>query len=53
MSAKKTLGELALEKIIVLDGAMGTMIQQHELTETDFRGELFNCLLYTSPSPRD
>ena len=35
------LHELALEKIIVLDGAMGTMIQQHELTETDFRGELF------------
>ena len=41
MSAKKMLGELALEKIIVLDGAMGTMIQQHELIETDFRGELF------------
>lgn len=26
------------EKIIVLDGAMGTMIQGYELTESDFRG---------------
>ena len=25
---------------MVLDGAMGTMIQQHQLTEADFRGEL-------------
>ena len=41
MSVKKMLQELASEKIIVLDGAMGTMIQQHNLTETDFRGELF------------
>ena len=29
------------EKILVLDGAMGTMIQRHELTEEDFRGERF------------
>lgn len=32
----------ALEKkILVLDGAMGTMIQQYGLTEEDFRGERF------------
>jgi len=32
----------ALEnRILVLDGAMGTMIQQHTLTEDDFRGERF------------
>ncbi len=31
----------AREKILVLDGAMGTMIQQHKFTEADFRGERF------------
>ncbi len=29
------------EKILILDGAMGTMIQRHDLTEEDFRGERF------------
>lgn len=29
------------ERILVLDGAMGTMIQQYNLTESDFRGERF------------
>jgi 5-methyltetrahydrofolate--homocysteine methyltransferase len=29
------------EKILVLDGAMGTMIQQHRLTEEQFRGNRF------------
>ena len=29
------------ERILVLDGAMGTMIQRHKLTEEDFRGEKF------------
>ena len=28
-------------RILVLDGAMGTMIQRHKLTEEDFRGEQF------------
>lgn len=28
-------------RILVLDGAMGTMIQQYRLTEEDYRGELF------------
>ena len=28
-------------KILILDGAMGTMIQQHELQESDFRGTEF------------
>ena len=27
------------ERILVLDGAMGTMIQRHDLSEADFRGE--------------
>ena len=29
------------ERILVLDGAMGTMIQRHKLEEEDFRGERF------------
>ncbi len=29
------------ERILVLDGAMGTMIQQHGLQEADYRGERF------------
>ncbi len=29
------------ERILILDGAMGTMIQQAELDESDFRGERF------------
>jgi len=32
----------ASNRILVLDGAMGTMIQQHRLTEEDFRGERFS-----------
>lgn len=29
------------ERILVLDGAMGTMLQRHKFTEADFRGERF------------
>ena len=29
------------ERILVLDGAMGTMIQARELSEADYRGERF------------
>ena len=29
------------ERILVIDGAMGTMIQRHELQEADYRGERF------------
>ena len=28
-------------RILVLDGAMGTMIQKHSLTEVDYRGDVF------------
>jgi 5-methyltetrahydrofolate--homocysteine methyltransferase len=37
----KRLKGLLDERIVVLDGAMGTMIQQHKLDERDFRGERF------------
>ncbi|HMR90475.1 MAG TPA: homocysteine S-methyltransferase family protein, partial [Saprospiraceae bacterium] len=33
--------KLAKEKVLVLDGAMGTMIQRYKLEESDYRGERF------------
>lgn len=33
------LEEIALERILILDGAMGTMIQTYNLEEDDYRGE--------------
>ncbi|MFK7791322.1 MAG: methionine synthase [Devosiaceae bacterium] len=35
------LNQLAAERILVLDGAMGTQIQDLKLSEADFRGERF------------
>ena len=40
----KTIQQLLDERILVLDGAMGTMIQRYGLTEEDFRGERFREL---------
>ena len=40
--ARVALLEAALrERILVIDGAMGTMIQRHDLQEGDYRGERF------------
>ena len=36
-----SLFELLAKRIVILDGAMGTMIQQRTLEEADFRGERF------------
>ena len=38
---KKTISQIVSERILILDGAMGTMIQQYNLKEEDFRGERF------------
>ena len=35
------LPEILRHRIVVIDGAMGTMIQRHHLTEADFRGPRF------------
>src|SRR6478752_10019213 len=35
------LRSLLDRRILILDGAMGTMIQRYKLTEADFRGERF------------
>ena len=36
-----TIREALAKKILVIDGAMGTMIQRHKLSEADYRGERF------------
>lgn len=38
---KKTIQQCLNERILIIDGAMGTMIQQYKLEEKDFRGERF------------
>ena len=38
---RKSLREIVKDKILVLDGAMGTEIQKYKLTEEDFRGDRF------------
>ena len=39
--AFEALNQLAQKKILVLDGAMGTQIQDRKFSEADFRGERF------------
>jgi 5-methyltetrahydrofolate--homocysteine methyltransferase len=41
MSAEKQLRELLGQRILIIDGAMGTMIQRYKLEEADYRGERF------------
>lgn len=41
MSTINEIERLAGERILLLDGAMGTMIQEAQLSETDFRGDQF------------
>ena len=38
---ENTLRALLAERILILDGAMGTMIQQYKLSEADYRGPRF------------
>ena len=42
MIKKPSIKSLLEERVLVLDGAMGTMIQKEKLEETDFRGELLS-----------
>jgi 5-methyltetrahydrofolate--homocysteine methyltransferase len=39
-----TLQQLLQQRILLLDGAMGTMIQRYNLEEKDYRGERFSAL---------
>ena len=40
-----SIEEAIQERILILDGAMGTMIQSYQLEEQDFRGEIFKDLV--------
>jgi len=37
----KTIQDCLKERILIIDGAMGTMIQRYKLSEADYRGERF------------
>jgi len=37
---EKILRKLLAERILFMDGAMGTMIQQHKLSEEDYRVQM-------------
>lgn len=37
----RTIHDCLKERILIIDGAMGTMIQRHKLTEADYRGDRF------------
>lgn len=41
-TTEKQLVEAANKRILLLDGAMGTMIQEYKLEEQDYRGERFS-----------
>lgn len=40
-NSKATIEKILSERIMIIDGAMGTMIQTYKLTEEDYRGERF------------
>jgi methionine synthase I (cobalamin-dependent) len=42
------LRALLAQRILILDGAMGTMVQRHGLVEADYRGERFRRTARTS-----
>lgn len=41
MNIETQLRKMMHERILIIDGAMGTMIQRHKLQEADYRGERF------------
>ncbi|MDR1398704.1 MAG: homocysteine S-methyltransferase family protein [Treponema sp.] len=41
MTIREQLKDIASQRILVLDGAMGSMLQRHTLTEAEFRGKRF------------
>ncbi|MDR1363693.1 MAG: methionine synthase [Spirochaetaceae bacterium] len=41
MNVRERLDAIAEKRILILDGAMGTLIQRHKLSEEDYRGARF------------
>ncbi|KVV13832.1 homocysteine S-methyltransferase family protein [Flavobacterium sp. TMP13] len=48
-----TIQEAIKERILVLDGAMGTMLQRYNFSEEDFRGEQFKDFPYSVKGNND
>ncbi|MDO9615305.1 MAG: homocysteine S-methyltransferase family protein, partial [Bacteroidota bacterium] len=46
MTIKKDIRKELESRVLVLDGAMGTMIQKYRLSEDDFRGNIFQDFQY-------
>ncbi len=42
-STEQTLRDILSHRVLVVDGAMGTMIQRYKLVEADYRGERFRA----------
>lgn len=53
MNVKEQLESLLQNKILILDGAMGTMIQQYKLSEEDYRGERFKDFAHSLKGNND
>ncbi|WP_323756322.1 homocysteine S-methyltransferase family protein [Roseivirga sp.] len=49
----RNIKEILKERILVLDGAMGTMIQRHPLEEEDFKGERFKGHMHSLKGNND
>src|SRR5438094_9822855 len=41
MTTDQQIRDLLQDRILIIDGAMGTMIQRHQLAEAEYRGERF------------
>ena len=50
---KMILDEVIKDRILILDGAMGTMIQRYGLTEADFRGTRFQDISWQMKGNND
>ncbi len=49
----KNINEVIKSRVLVLDGAMGTMVQRYKLAEHDFRGDRFKTFPYNLKGNND
>ena len=50
---RNKISELIKERVLILDGAMGTMIQQYGLNEEDYRGNMFKDIPFMQKGNND
>ena len=48
--ATAALTDALRSRILLLDGAMGTMVQRHQLSESDYRGERLSLIHISEPT---